>query len=244
MTVIPKKAFVLAAGMGNRMKPLTDNCPKPLLEVGGVTMLDRTLDALARAGVKEAVVNTHYMADKIETHLEGRKLPQVTISFEDRLLETGGGVREKISFFGNEAFFVVNTDNIWTDGAMPALERLAAAWDGAKMDMLLLMQDVEKIPGWGRGGDYYMAGETGKPVFNARSDKPANVVFIGPRIVHPRVFFGVEKGAFSFLDLFHKAEEAGRLYGLRHDCLWYHVGTPREYEEVNRILSAPSARHG
>jgi N-acetyl-alpha-D-muramate 1-phosphate uridylyltransferase len=237
MADTPQKAFVLAAGRGERMRPLTDSLPKPLLNVGGRTMLDRALDALHDVGVKDAIVNTHYLGDMIASHLQGRTVPRITLSPEEKLLETGGGVIRRLDFFGNAPFYVLNSDNICTDGPVPALQRLADAWDAERMDVLLLVQPVEKLHGKERG-DYFMNGDFGQPVFFKNSEKPANCVFIGPRIVHPRLFDGETRENFSFLDLFHKAEAAGRLFVLKHDADWYHVGTPDAYHDTCKILAA------
>ncbi|MCE9507465.1 MAG: nucleotidyltransferase family protein [Alphaproteobacteria bacterium] len=238
MSLPPKKAFVLAAGLGERMRPLTNNCPKPLLAVDGKPMLDRCLDALAEAGVEEAVVNTFYLAPMIEEHLKSRQSPQITISSETELLDTGGGVKKKLEFFGDAPFYVLNADVVWTDGKQPALKALADKWDPARMDVLLLLYPIDKISVHAGKGDYYLAEGSDRPVFAKGSGKPANYIFTGPRIVHPRLFEGAPEGAFSFLELFHKAEKKGRLYGLRHSGEWYHVGTPEALEETNRILSA------
>jgi MurNAc alpha-1-phosphate uridylyltransferase len=244
----PKKAFVLAAGLGERMRPLTNTCPKPLLEVGGRTMLDRCLDALAEAGVDEAVVNTHYLPEMIENRVKARMAsgqgPRLTVSHEEKLLDTAGGVRKMLGFFGNDPFYTLNADIVWTDGSSPALKRLSAAWDSARMDLLLLVKDTKDLPTWNGHGDYYLpeGAVAGKPVFGKNSTAPANTIFAGPRIVHPRLFAGETREAFSFLDLFHKAEKAGRLFALRHDGDWHHVGTPEAYAETNRILSAPEKK--
>jgi MurNAc alpha-1-phosphate uridylyltransferase len=237
MGAVPKKAFVLAAGRGERMRPLTDNCPKPLLSVGGRTMLDRSLDALADAGVEDVVVNSFYLAQMIEEHLKGRNNPRITLSRETELLDTGGGVKKMIWFFGAAPFYVLNADVVWTDGAVPALKCLADKWDEAKMDLLLLLQATGKIPASAGRGDYYLAEGSDQPVFAKGSDKTANYIFTGPRIVHPRLFEGAPEGEFSFLELFHKAEKKGRLYGVRHSGEWYHVGTPEALADANRILA-------
>lgn len=230
------KAFVLAAGMGERMRPLTDHCPKPLLKVGGRTMLDRALDALEAAGVEEAVVNTHYLGHLIAQHLKTRASPRITLSHEDAILDTGGGVRKMLDFFGDAPFFVLNADNVWTDGPVPALVRLARAWDGDAMDALLLVK--EKTPDLAsERGDYYLAEGATRPVFYKDAPAPANYIFMGPRIVHPRLFAGEGREKFGFLDLFHKAEAAGRLYALRHDAGWHHVGTPAALAETDALLS-------
>jgi MurNAc alpha-1-phosphate uridylyltransferase len=241
MGAVPKKAFVLAAGMGERMRPLTDNCPKPLLVVGGRTMLDRALDALVEAGVEEVVVNTYYLGPMITEHLKNRKHPRITFSHETELLDTGGGVKKVLEFFGNEPFYVLNADVLWTDGKSPTLEALADKWDSEKMDILLLLHDAADIPHYAGKGDYYLAEGADKPVFAKGTDKKANTVFAGPRIVHPRLFKEAPEGKFSFVELFHKAEKAGRLYGLRHEGEWYHVGTPEAFAETNGILSKKKA---
>lgn len=243
MAAAPKKAFVLAAGLGERMRPLTDNCPKPLLYVGGSTMLGRTLDALSEAGVEEVVVNVHYLPQMIEEHLKNRRAPKITFSREEKLLDTGGGVKKMLEFFGSEPFYVLNADVLWTDGpAGTTLRQMAAKWDPATMDILFLLHTTADLPHYAGKGDYYLADGSDKPVFRERSDKQANYIFAGPRIVHPRLFDGAPDGAFSFLALFHKAEAAGRLFAHRHDGEWHHVGTPEAFEETNRLLQAQSKK--
>lgn len=238
MAVSPKKAFVLAAGVGERMRPLTNSCPKPLLTVGGQSMLDRALDALADAGVEEAVVNAFYLGQMIEDHLKTRKRPKITISRETGLLDTGGGVKKMLEFFGDEPFYVLNADVVWTDGKEPALKALADKWDSSLMDLILLLHPSDNVPAYAGKGDYYLAAGSDQPVFAKKSEKPANYIFAGPRIVHPRLFDGAPEGAFSFLELFHKAERNGRLYAARHSGEWYHVGTPEALSDTNRLFSA------
>lgn len=241
MSVYPKKAFVLAAGMGERMRPLTDNCPKPLLVIDGKTMLDRTLDSLLEAGVDDVVVNTYYLGNMIAEHLKHRKHPRITLSHETELLDTGGGVKKMLSYFGNEPFFVLNADVLWTNGATPTLKAMADKWDDKTMDLMLLLHDSADIPDYAGAGDYYLAAGSEKPLFAKGTGYTANYVFAGPRIVHPRLFAGSPDGKFSFLQLFHKAEKAGRLYAHRHDGDWYHVGTPEAFAETNRILAKKKA---
>ncbi len=243
MAQLPKKAFVLAAGLGERMRPLTDNCPKPLLYVAGTTMLDRALDALVEAGVEEAVVNVHYLPQMIIDHLKDRKAPKITIAREEKLLDTGGGVKKMLEFFGDESFYVLNADVVWTDGgAVSTLRQMAAKWDAGTMDLMLLLHTTEDLPEYAGKGDYYLADGADRPVFKARAAEPPNYIFAGPRIVHPRLFDGAPDGAFSFLQLFHKAELAGRLTAHRHDGGWNHVGTPEAFNETNRILAAPGKK--
>ena len=242
MIALPKKAFVLAAGMGERMRPLTNTCPKPLLSVGGQTMLDRALDALVDVGVEEVVVNTYYLGHMIEEHLKSRKSPRITISHETGLLDTGGGVKKMIGFFGDEPFYVLNADVVWTDGNESTLKALADKWDSKKMDLLLLLHPSAEVPSYAGKGDYYLPEGADQPVFAKGTNKTANYIFAGPRIVHPKLFDGAPEGKFSFLELFHKAERQGRLYGLRHDGEWYHVGTPEALAETNQILSRRSEK--
>jgi len=238
MAAPPKKAFVLAAGMGERMRPLTNHCPKPLLTVGGQTILDRALDALAEVGIEDIVVNTHYLGQMIEDHLKGGKYPRITLSRETELLDTGGGVKKMLAFFGDAPFYVLNSDVVWTDGREPTLQSLADKWDGDRMDLLLLLHESADIPSYAGKGDYYLADGADKPVFGKNSAAPANYIFAGSRIVHPRLFKDAPEGAFSFLELFHKAERSGRLYGARHGGEWYHVGTPEALAETNLIFTS------
>ncbi|MBI3441340.1 MAG: nucleotidyltransferase family protein [Proteobacteria bacterium] len=237
MITPPKKAFVLAAGIGERMRPLTNTCPKPMLMVNGRTMLDRALDALVAVGVEEVVVNTFYLGHVIEEHLKSRKLPHITVSRETTLLDTGGGVKKMLGFFGDAPFYVLNADVVWIDGAVPALKSLADHWEASRMDLLLLLYPADKVPAYAGKGDYYLAEGSDQPVFAKNKNLAANYIFTGPRIVHPRLFDGAPEGAFSFLDLFHKAEKNGRLCGLRHTGEWYHVGTPEALADTNRILA-------
>ncbi len=238
MAYFPKKAFVLAAGKGERMRPLTNTCPKPLLTVGGQPMLDRALDALQETGVEEVVVNCYYLGHMIEEHLQSRKQPKITISRENELLDTGGGVKKALAFFGNDPFYVLNADVVWTDGQEQTLKAMAQKWDSAKMDLLLLLHPSDNVPAYAGHGDYYLPEGADKPVFAKNTGLEANYIFAGPRIVHPRLFDNAPEGTFSFLDLFHKAESAGRLYALRHSGEWYHVGTPEALSETNLLFSA------
>ena len=240
MQNLPKKAFVLAAGLGSRMLDLTNDCPKPMLIVGGKTMLDHALDALEEVGVEEVVVNTHYLADIIHKHLETRTSPKITISHEEEVLETGGGVKNAIEFFGSEPFYVLNSDVVWTDKVQSSLKTMGENWDSDKMDLMLLLHPLETALFYEGPGDYFMEGDCAPAILTkfGRSDKIANYVVAGPRIVHPRLFENYAEGKSSFRDLFIKAEDAGRLYGQHHEGQWFHVGTPEALEETNKILSA------
>jgi MurNAc alpha-1-phosphate uridylyltransferase len=222
----PKRAMVLAAGLGKRMRPLTDTTPKPLLAVAGRTLLDRALDRLADAKVERAVVNVHYLGEQIETHLKARKSPPIVISREDVLLETGGGVTKALPQLGDAPFFVVNADILWLDGSTPALRRLAQAWDDGRMDALLLMQSTATARGYEGRGDYFL--DAKGQLRRRRGGEVAPYVFAALQILHPRLFKDAPSGAFSLNVLYDKAQAAGRLWGLLHDGMWFHVGTPED----------------
>lgn len=245
MAFYPTKAFVLAAGKGERMRPLTDNCPKPMLYVGGKTMLDRTLDALVAAGVTDVVVNLHYLGHMIRDHLAGRDDVNITFSEEEVLLDTGAGVKKMLSFFGDEPFYVLNADVVWTDGSgTPTLTQLAEKWDSDKMDLLLLLHTTQDLPSYAGAGDYYLAAGTDKPTFakgEGYTGPAPNYIFAGPRIAQAKLFEGAPDGVFTFRDLFLSAEAQDRLYAVVHDGAWHHVGTPEALEKTNQILDADTA---
>ena len=238
---VPTHAMVLAAGLGLRMRPLTQICPKPLLEVGGKTMLDQALDRLQSAGVAAVTVNTHWLPHKIEDHLANRKGLKINISREEELLETGGGILKALPFLGDQAFYVVNADVVWRDASIPALHRLARVWDDKKMDALLMLTATVRATGYGGDGDFMMdsLGElTRRP-----ERQIAPYVFTGVQILHPRLFRDAPSGSFSINRLYDRALEAGRLYGIAHDGDWYHVGTPDAIDIADaEILEKEGAR--
>jgi MurNAc alpha-1-phosphate uridylyltransferase len=225
MPVKPAKAMVLAAGLGLRMRPLTDRMPKPLVAVAGRALLDHVLDKLADAGVREAVVNVHYLPDQIIDHVASRTQPHVVISDErDVVLGTGGGVVKALPLLGNAPFFHVNSDTMWMDGVRPNLARLAETFDPARMDILLLMAPTTSSIGYNGRGDYAMAADG-----TLRKRKELQVVpfvYAGVAIMSPAIFADAPKGEFSLTKMFDRANEQERLYGLRMDGVWMHVGTP------------------
>ena len=221
-----KRAMVLAAGLGLRMRPLTLTRPKPLLMVAGRTLLDHGLDRLVAAGIETAVVNSHYLGEMIEAHLANRRQPTIQFSPESTILETGGGVKAALPHFAGEPFLVVNADILWLDGSVPAAQRLAAAWNPALMDALLLLVPVERAHGYHGVGDYRLDAE-GRAQHRGRAVR-APLVFAGLHIVRPEAFAETPEGAFSARLIWDRAETAGRLYGLIHDGEWFHVGTPAD----------------
>jgi N-acetyl-alpha-D-muramate 1-phosphate uridylyltransferase len=225
MPVKPSKAMVLAAGLGLRMRPLTDHMPKPLVRVAGRPLLDHVLDKLANAGVADAVVNVHYLPDQIIAHVANRAKPRVIISDErDHVLGTGGGVVKALPILGREPFFHVNSDTMWIDGVQSNLKRLAEAFDPRRMDILLLMAPTASSIGYGGRGDYAMLPDGA--LRKRREHQVVPFVYAGAAIMSPQIFADAPKGDFSLTRMFDAANEQERLFGLRLDGVWMHVGTP------------------
>lgn len=238
--IAPKTAMVLAAGLGTRMRPLTDHKPKPLVEVAGKPLLDHVLDRLKDAGVTKAVVNVHYLGEQIIDHVAARTQPKVLISDErDKALGTGGGVKKALPLLGDEPFFHMNADTMWIDSVQPNLGRLAAAFDAARMDILLLMAPTASSIGYEGAGDYNMM-----PDGTLRKRKENQVVpfvFAGVAILSPSIFKDAPEGEFSLTRLFDAAAEQERLFGLRLEGVWMHVGTPDAVHSAEEAFLASVA---
>jgi MurNAc alpha-1-phosphate uridylyltransferase len=232
--------MVLAAGLGERMRPLTLDTPKPLLEVGGRALIDWTLDRFAAAGLSRIVVNTHYKAGMMERHLGGRADLDITISHEAERLETGGGVARALPLLGDAPFYVANSDSVWLDGPTPALDRLAALWDPDRMDALLLVMSAPRSELYEGPGDFMMDA-AGRLTFRPER-RIAPYVYCGLHITHPRLFAGAPEGSFRLTRLWRAAETAGRLFGLAHDGAWFHVGTPDALAFADSHLDPRNAR--
>ncbi|WP_207142732.1 nucleotidyltransferase family protein [Roseibium aggregatum] len=222
----PSHAMILAAGYGKRMRPLTATTPKPLIEVNGQALIDHGMDRLATAGVSTCVVNVHYLADLVEVHVRRREDMEIVISDErDRLLETGGGIRKALPLLGDGPFFQLNADTCyWIEGVKPNLEHMIDAWDGSKMDALLLVAETVKAVGYAGRGDFDMAKD------GALTRRPERGVtafaYAGAALLHPRLFEDTPEGPFSMNLLFDRAIENGRLFGVQMEGLWLHIGTP------------------
>ena len=221
----PRTGMVLAAGLGTRMRPITDRIPKALVTLHGRTLLDHAIDRLEAAGVEHVVVNAHYKADQVMAHLRDRRSPPIEISREEALLETGGGVTQALPLLG-ERFYVVNSDVFWLDGKVAALRRLAGAWDDDACDALLLLQRTASAVGYDAIGDYFLD-PMGMPRLRGEREIPP-LVFAGVQILHRRLFAGTDAfpAKFSLNRLYNAAQAAGRLRGIVHDGEWYHIGTP------------------
>ncbi len=238
--LLPRRAMVLAAGMGVRMRPLTDRIPKPLVAVAGRPLIDHVLDRLAEADVERAVVNVHHLADQIERHLAGRQTPRIVISDErSKLLDTGGGVVKALPVLGASPFFHLNADTIWIDGVRPNLLRLAGMFEPNRMDALLLLAATSTSVGYAGRGDFAMAAD-GRLTRRPERDV-APFVYAGAAILSPAMFSTAPSGAFSLNLLFDRAINAGRLYGLRLEGVWMHVGTPEAIAAAETAIFASVA---
>jgi MurNAc alpha-1-phosphate uridylyltransferase len=232
---IPATAMVFAAGLGTRMRPLTESIPKPLVRVAGKALIDYTLDALAEAGVTTAVVNIHHLADCVEAHLATRGAPRIVISDErELLLDQGGGIKKALPWFEGEPFFVCNTDAFWRDdGGAENLRALAKAWDGARMDAALLLAPTEGSVGVDWDGDFELdaAGHISQPAGKRR------YVYSGVGILKPQLFSGIAENVFKLAPFFFEAARQGRLFGLPARSLWMHVGTIAAIGEAERAMA-------
>ncbi len=231
----PTKAMVLAGGLGLRMRPLTLDRPKPMVTLAGKPLLDHVLDRLEMAGIETAVVNVHYLADQIERHVKTRKSPKVVISDERvQLLDTGGGVLKALPLLGSGPFFVCNSDSISIPGTGANLARMAVAFDPDRMDGLLLLTTATNSIGYDGLGDFVM-GPDG--MLGRRKERElAPFVFTGTSLSHPRLFRDAPKGPFSLNKLWDRAMEAGRLFGIRQDGLWMHIGSPTALAEAEQAI--------
>lgn len=225
MSAIGDTAIVLAAGLGERMRPITLTRPKPLVGVAGKTLLDYGFDRLRQAGVSTAVVNVHYLAGQIEAWAARQTSPRIIISDErTELLDTGGGVAKALPLLGSTPFFVINSDSFWIERGEPALDRLRAAWDDAIMDCLLLLCPLPQTVGYDGTGDF-VRDATGRLARKAKAQGEP-LAYIGAYLASPRLLAGAPDGKFSMNLLWDRAIAAGRLYGLSHRGRWLHVGTP------------------
>jgi MurNAc alpha-1-phosphate uridylyltransferase len=231
----PRRAMVLAAGLGTRMRPLTARLPKPLVPVAGRALLDHVLDRLAEAGVERAVVNVHYLADQVIAHVAGRAWPEIVISDErQEILGTGGGVVRALPRLGAAPFFHINSDTIWLEGPRPNLLRLADAFNSVDMDALLLLAPTATSIGYDGRGDFLMRPDGRLERRPEREVVP--FVYAGAAILSPALFADAPAWAFSLTELFARAEAAGRLQGLRLEGVWMHVGTPEAVQQAEAAI--------
>ncbi len=235
---LPDTAIMLAAGLGKRMRPITETMPKPLVKVSGKPLIDWGLDALAVAGVENTIVNVHYLADQLIDYLANRAEPKITISDErDLLLDSAGGIVNVLPQLGGRPFYVLNADTFWVgDEAKPNITALRDAWDDACMDIFLMTARLDQATGFEGKGDF-VADVEGR-LRRLRDVAGDPVIYAGAAIIHPRIFAKAEPGVSSLNRYFDEAIAAGRLYGMPMTGHWLTVGTPEAIGEAEAVLSA------
>lgn len=237
----PKKAMVLAAGLGTRMQPITETLPKPLVQVAGRSLIDHMLDRLIESGVTEAVVNLFHLGDQIEAHLQKRDRPKITFVHEAERLETGGGIRNALAHFDDAPFFASNSDALLLNGPHPILPRLASCWIDDAMDGLLLLHSTVDAFGYDGLGDF--SAEPDGRLCRRAEMQVSPWLFTGVQILHPRLFKDTPDGPFSLNPLYDRAIENDRLYGVVHDGEWFHVGTPTQLADAEDYMSQRFSGH-
>ena len=234
--LLPRTAMVFAAGRGTRMLPITEKLPKPLVKVAGLTLLDHVLDRLAAEGVETAVVNLHYLGDQIEAHVKGRSSPRIILSDErDLLLDQGGGIKKAMPHLGSEPFLVVNTDAFWVEGPTSNLQRLAQAWNPDRMDAVLLLASTTASVGVDWKGDFQMDSE-GRLTKRVETEV-APFVYSGVGIIKGESFAQDPREVFGLAPYFFEAAKKKRLFGVRLEGLWLHVGTPQAIAEAEDAIN-------
>lgn len=218
-------AMVLAAGLGTRLRPITLTTPKPLVPVGGKAMLDHVLDHMTAAGVERVIVNVHHLADQIEAHMARRPWPAHVISDERaRILDSGGGAKKALTYFGGKAFLLANSDTLWLEGSASNARRLVASWDATRMDVLLLLADRASSVGFDGRGDFAMD-DAGRLTRRGQRDE-VPWAYAGFAIFRSVDFADTPDEPFSLNLLFDRAASRGRLFGLPLEGIWMHVGDP------------------
>ena len=231
---MPRSAMLLAAGLGTRLRPLTDAQPKALTRVNGKAVIDLALDRLEAAGVEHVVVNLHHLGELIREHLKERKRPRISYSEEPEILETGGGVVKALPLLGDQPFFVINAKIVWLNGKTDCLVRLADAFDPSRMDAMLLLHPTCATIGYGGAGDFMMD-PLGK-IRRRPEREVAPYVYASIQICHRRLFDDPPRPAFSTNVLWDRAIAKGRLYGIRHDGIWAEISSLAQLEALEHHL--------
>lgn len=223
------QAMILAAGLGTRMRPLTNDKPKALVDVCGKPLLAHIMEKLQTFGITDYIVNTHYKKDVLLEYLETLNGVNIHSSTEETILETGGGILKALPLMENKPFIAINCDSLWLDSTPSLLEKLTATWNPDTMDALLALYPLAKMPDFGAEGDFSLL-PTGQ--LSRRGD----YVYMGVQILHPRLFTNAPAGAFSLNVLYNQAVTAGRLYGIVHEGTWFHISTPHDVTATEHIL--------
>ena len=236
MTARPDTAMVFAAGLGTRMRPISDTIPKPLVKVAGQALIDHCLNLFEKAGLKRAIVNVHYLADQIEAHLKGRTRPEIIISDERaKLLDQGGGIKKVLPLFDTRPFYICNTDAFWIEGPVSNIARLAELWNPETMDALLLVAATKGSVGVDWDGDFHL-GKDGRLTKRQEGEK-ADFVYSGVGIIKPQLFENQSEDVFRLAPFLFEAAQKGRLYGMALDGQWLHVGTPAAIGDAEAALA-------
>lgn len=234
---LPQKAMILAAGLGRRLRPYTDDTPKPLLPVAGKPLIDWSLGQLEQSGINDVVMNIHYNADRLRIHVEQRLFPRVKFLVEEELLGTGGAVAQALPLLGKDPFFLLHSNIIVINKAQPALQRLAAYWNDDKMDVLALVTEKDKLS-WYKGSGDYVVDTTEYRLRRPARGEQAGLISCGIYLIHPRLFYNCSDGAFPLTTLLDSASKRGRFYGLLHEGDWFSITTAQDYVTINRLLSS------
>jgi MurNAc alpha-1-phosphate uridylyltransferase len=229
------RAMIMAAGFGTRMRPLTDDRPKPLVLVRGRTLLDHAIDRLVAAGVTMVVINLHYRARQVMDHLAKRRDIEIRYSLEEEILGTGGGVVKALPFFEGKSFFILNSDSVWVEGYVSPLLAMQHLWEPERMDGLLLLAAMTSAMGYEGRGDFLLDASGHIARVPERTSSP--YAYPGVQIVHPRLFADAPEGVFSTNIMWDRAIAKGRLFGTRLEGVWIHVGTPEAREDAERFLA-------
>lgn len=232
----PNHAFILTAGKGTRMRPYTDDKPKPMVDINGKPILEHTLKKLEKAGVENVTINLYYLGDRIKNYFKDRQAPTITFSQETELLETGGGVKLALHTMKGRPFYLINGDAFWQDrDEQTALGQLAQKWNPDKMDILLLLQPVNKMILTKGVGDYHLKPDN---TITRTPDQSGTFMFTGISIVKPEVFNNTPEGAFSFRECLDKAEANEKLCGVEYKGDWHHISTPEDLNNVNEAIAS------
>ena len=229
------RAMIMAAGFGTRMRPLTNDRPKPLVVVRGRTLLDHAIDRLVAAGVTMVVINLHYRAQQVKDHLAGRRDIEMIYSMEDEILGTGGGVVKALPHFNGECFFILNSDSIWVEGYVPPLKAMQRIWDPDRMDGLLLLASMTTAMGYEGRGDFLL--DANGHIARVPELTSSPFAYPGVQIAHPRLFADAPEGGFSTNVMWDRAIAQNRLFGIRLEGVWIHVGTPEAHGEAEAYLA-------